>query len=112
MTPLVCTLKFFCPRRVVGRELREFLSLSAYYLCAKAKERKDRVRGNFLLEVVSAKGVRVPIGVLGRGGVQVGGWGWFPVENKGKGGRRWGGWGGDRQRNRQVDAHALVIPTL
>ena len=56
--------------------------------------------------------MRVPIGVPGGGvwgRVQVGGGGWFSVENKGKGegGGEGGGWGGDRQRNGQVDAQAL-----
>ena len=55
------------------------------------------------------KGVRCPVGVPG-GGV----WGWVGV-----GGCLWkmreigrGGWDGDRQRNRQVNAHAFVKTTL
>ena len=39
----------------------------------------------------------------------------FPLENKGKGEWGWGGWAGwdtDRQRNRQVNAHAFVKTTL
>ena len=60
--------------------------------------------------------MRVPTGVFEGevwGQVQVGGGG-FPVENEGK--REGGGegrvWGGDRQRNRQVNAHTFVKATL
>ena len=62
--------------------------------------------------------MRAPIGVPGGGvwgRVQVGGGGGFPVENEGKKGKgvgRVGGWGGDRQRNRQANAHAFVKTTL
>ena len=64
--------------------------------------------------------MRVPIGVFG-GGVwgQVQDFRWllgrgFPLENKGKTkrGGEGGVWGRDRQRNRQVNAHAFVKTTL
>ena len=59
------------------------------------------------------KGVRVPIGVPGRGGFGSGSAGWWGVvflwkiREEGKGVGRVRGWGGDRQRNRQVNGQAL-----
>ena len=71
--------------------------------------------------VVFRKGVRVPIGVPGIGGwgpLGLGSDGWwgvcFSLEKEGKGGGagEGGRWGGDRQRNRQVNAHAFAKTTL
>ena len=42
----------------------------------------------------------------GRGGVVP----LWKIKEKGKGVGRVGGWGGDRQRNRQVNAHAFAKP--
>ena len=78
----------------------------------------QKLRGSFLPGVVFAKRCEFVLVFLEEGGLGSGSGGWrgvvflWKVREKEKGAGEDGGSGGDRQRNRQVNAHAFVKTAL